>query len=56
MELELKCSRCGNPVEASASAEKYQTVLLDVDPCDVCIQEAKDEVREDDRQQMKADG
>jgi len=43
MNMECECQKCGNPLDADASVDRKGTIMLKVEPCETCVDNARDE-------------
>ena len=43
MNMECECQKCGRPLEADASVDRKGTIMLKVEPCETCVDNARDE-------------
>ena len=46
MDITVECDKCGNDLEATASTDRYGTIILKAELCQHCVEEAEEKAND----------
>jgi len=51
VEFEISCETCGKTLTATVGEGYQKSIVVEVEPCETCMENAREEIREEEREE-----